>query len=67
MLNEVIHAAVHSAVSWTVGFLMGAFVVRGLRSLLHKIADQLDTATPGGLTDVKDAVDKLRVPPTHHR
>ena len=51
-------SAVRSVVSWAVGFVMGTFVVRGLKSLLKTILDQLDTSTPGGLTDVVDELKK---------
>lgn len=54
-------------VGWSVGFLMGTVLVRWAGGALwrlarehlrltKKVADSLDTSTPGGLSDVVDAV-----------
>ena len=68
-LNLAADSAVRSTVSWTIGFVMGVLVMgnvkRLLRQHLHvqeKIANELDTDTPGGLTDVLEAVERQQPP-----
>lgn len=59
--------AQHSFVAWSVGFLMGTVLAKGLGGRIRRawrahlaqqaqIVDALDTSTPGGITDVVDAV-----------
>lgn len=55
VLDIVWNTALRSSVSWAVGFVMGTLVVKNLKRVLHRIEDQLNTETPGGLHDVVEA------------
>lgn len=65
ILNLAGTQAVKSVVTWTIGFIMGTLIMGNVKRLLHRnlkvqeqIADQLDTTTPGGLTDLVEAVER---------
>ena len=58
-VTNVTPYALHSAIGWLVGFLMGVIIGWPLRHIakhfIHmqqKIANDLDTSTPGGLTEL---------------
>jgi hypothetical protein len=63
--------AVRATVQWGIGFLTGALatgkLIRRHVKATTEIADSLNTATPGGLTDVLHAIQAGPAPEEHPR
>lgn len=69
-IDALIYATIGGAVGATITWLVARHPLRQLLELLgihavhqHQIADALDTDTPGGLTDVLEAIEAVEPHP----
>lgn len=54
----VAHGIYQDLVNWSVGFIMGSVLLVWVRRGIRRLSDLLDTTTPGGLTDLVEAVER---------